>query len=200
MPRDPRTRAVEWIGGYCDIEQRLAEVPPSARVRGLYFGNVLRVLRQLGRLSAYQEFFPDERWSALRWYPVNDYLVRLGLAGAVLGSPRDIHDGMRRISRQNVTAFTSSLLGRMMLKILSKDPVRLTEQGIAARRQSMNYGHWRIARRELHELEVEYRSEYIWIESAIAGAAEGTFEICGTTATVQTVLDDRYNGSTFVRW
>lgn len=166
----------------------------------MYFSNAQRVLKQAGRLPAYSEFFPDERWSTLRWYPVADYLLRLAVAGAALVTPAELHAGMRRISRQNVTEFTSSLLGRMLLKMLSKDPVRLTEQGIASRRQSMNYGTWSIARREDHMLEVIYRTEFIWIESAIAGAAEGTFELCGVPAKVETVLDDRYNGSTFVRW
>jgi len=200
LPSDARDRALEWIGAHCDIDQRLKDVPPSARIRGLYFTNALGVLRQAGRLPAYLEFFPEERWSKLRWYPVGDYLLRLAVAGAALAGPEQLHAGMRRISRQNVTEFTASLLGRMLLRMLSKDPVRLTEQGIASRRQSMNYGNWSIARRDERSLEVVYRSEYIWIESAIAGAAEGTFELCGVPASLETALDDRYDGSTVVRW
>lgn len=200
MPTDPRARAVAWIGGFCDLEQRLADVPPSARLRGLYFGSVLRVLQRAGRLGPYLTFFPDESWSPLRWYPLQDYLVRLSVAGAVLQSPRELHAGMRQISRENATAFASSLLGKVLLRVLARDPVRLTEQGIAARRQSMTHGEWRIARRAPRELEVEYHSEYIWLDSAIAGAAEGTFELCGVPATVHTALEGRYDGVTFVRW
>jgi uncharacterized protein (TIGR02265 family) len=200
VAQDPRSRALAWVGGYCDLEQRLAEMPPSARIRGLYFTNVLRVLRQAGRLEAYQEFFRDERWSALRWYSLSDYLVRLGLAGAVLSGPAAVHAGMRKISQRNVTEFHESLLGRMLLRILSKDPLRLAEQAVAGRRQSVNYGEWRILRRNSRELEIEYRSEYIWIESAITGAAEGTFAICDLDAKVETVLESRYDGSTFIRW
>jgi hypothetical protein len=45
-----------------------------------------------------------------------------------------------------------------------------------------------------------YREEYLWIESAIAGAAQGTFEACGLSPTLETRLQDRFNGSTVVRW
>ena len=45
------------------------------------------------------------------------------------------------------TTFAGSLLGRTMLRILASDPVRLTEQGLAARRQTFDYGHWEIVRR-----------------------------------------------------
>lgn len=195
-----QARAVELIAPHCDIIERLDDVPPSALVRGLYFRSVIAVLRRLGRLEPYEEYFPDERWSSLTFYPVTEYLIRLGVAGAVVTSPRTLHEGIFNITRENAAAFASSLLGRVMVRILDRDPVRLTEQGLAARRQSTTYGEWELKRPAPREIEMVYHAEYMWIESAIAGAAIGTFEVCRVKPEIQTLMKDKYNGSTLIRW
>jgi hypothetical protein len=87
-----------------------------------------------------------------------------------------------------------------MLRVLSHDPVRLTEQGLAARRQTFHYGRWQIVRHGPRAVEMVYREEYLWIESAIAGGAVGAFEACGIHANLQTKLQNRFHGSTIITW
>jgi len=196
----PTDRVIELVAPYCDIVERLELVPPSARVRGIYFQNVETQVAKHGLLDPYREYFPSDRYSALPFYPVAEILVRRACSGALLTSPERVHEGMFLIAKGNATAFAESLLGRMMLRKLSPDPMRLLEQAIAGRRQSTTYGHWEIRRHGDRALEVVYREEYSWIESAIAGAAHGTFEACGLTAQIETTLIDRFNGSTLFRW
>ena len=195
-------RAIAFVAPYCDIVERLALVPPAAQVRGVFFRNVITQLERSGRgrLAAYRDFFPNEKHSALAFYPISDFLIRMACAGALVTSPEKVHEGMFAICKSNAQAFIETMLGRMMLRMLSRDPVRLCEQGLAARRQSVTYGHWKIRRPAERVLEMVYENEYWWIESALAGAAQGTFEGCGIRATLETTLVDRFNGSTFVRW
>jgi uncharacterized protein (TIGR02265 family) len=193
-------RAIELVAPHCDIVDRLTVVPPSARVRGLYFNSFDSLLERAGKTALYRRYFADERWSALRMYPLRDYLIRLAVAGASLRGPEHIHDGMHDVWRTNATTFASSLLGKTMLRLLSHDPVRLTEQGLAARRQTYQYGHWSIVRHGPRSIEMVYREEYIWIESAIAGGAVGAFETCGIRAELETKLINRFDGSTLIRW
>jgi uncharacterized protein (TIGR02265 family) len=152
------------------------------------------------RLNVYKEYFPDDRHSVLSYYPVADFLIRLACAGGIIATPERVHDGMSSLMKDNAEAFMDTLLGRVMLRVLSRDPVRLCEQGTAARRQSFTYGRWELKRRGERLLEIEHRDEYCWIESAIAGSWKGTFEACGIVGEVETKLTDRFNGSTFLRW
>jgi hypothetical protein len=76
----------------------------------------------------------------------------------------------------------------------------LCEQGLATRRQTVSYGHWSLIRHSEREMEMRYRNEYLWIESYIAGAAQGTFESCGIVPMLETSLSDRFNGATTIRW
>jgi uncharacterized protein (TIGR02265 family) len=196
-----RTSApLELVGPHCDIEERLERVPPAARVRGLYFGSLESSLKQAGRWDRYRNLFPDDRWSSMGLYPLAFYMLRLACAGALITSPERVHQGMHELLRSNATTFASSLLGKTMLRLLARDPVRLAEQGLAARRLTHLYGHWEIVRDGPRCIEMIYREEYVWIDSAVAGAARGTFEACGLEPSLETRLKDPFNGSTLIRW
>lgn len=199
-PLDRVKRAVDLVAPYCDLVERLEVVPPSARVRGLYLKSLDPVLQRVGRASLYRQYFEGERWSPIRMYPLRDYMIRLAVAGAALHSPERVHTGMRDVWRTNATTFASSLLGRTMLRFLAHDPVRLTEQGLAARRQTFQYGSWSIVHHGPRSIEMVYREEYIWIESAIAGGAIGAFESCGIQTQLETKLINRFDGSTLITW
>jgi uncharacterized protein (TIGR02265 family) len=193
-------RALDLVARHCDIVERLRDVPPSARTRGLFFNSVVAEVKRAGKGDGYAAYFPGDRHQALSFYPLSDYLIRLAVAGALVASPTDVHLGMSQLTRANATAFASSLLGRIMLRLLARDPVRLTQQGLAARRQTSTYGEWTLHQHGPRELEMVYRSEFIWIESAVAGSAAGTFAACQIEASLETRLVDRYDGSTFIRW
>lgn len=193
-------RALALVAPHCDIEERLQVVPPSACVRGIYFKSIEKQAAAHGVLDTYRGYFPGDSYGSLSYYPVSEYLVRVACAGALVASPDRIHEGMLSIGRGNAKAFVESVLGRLLLRVLSGDPFRLMEQAIAGRRQSTNYGHWEMVRRGAQAIEVVYKQEYIWIESAIAGAGLGTFEACGLTVAMENRLVDRFNGSSFYTW
>jgi len=193
-------RAVELVAPYCDIVDRLRVIPPSAMVRGVWIKNVEKHVERCGLTATYREYFPHDHYSSLSFYPVADLLIRNACAGALVASPERVHEGMFLITKGHAEAFMETLLGRVMLRVLSRDPVRLLEQGMAARRQSFSYGHWALRRHSEREVEVVYENEYWWIESAVGGAAQGTFEACKISARIETKLSDRFNGATFFRW
>ncbi len=192
--------AFDFVSPHCDIAARLQAVPPSASVRGIFFRNLETQVERTGRLDAYRLYFPNDHHALLPYYPLTDYLVRLACAGAIVESPARLHAGMFAIARSYSTTFAESLLGRTLIRLLSRDPVRLSEQGIAAKRQTHNYGHWEIVRHEANVIEMRYEDEFQWIESVMAGAAQGTFDACGITARLETSMRSPYSGSTFVRW
>src|SRR5260370_12575544 len=156
--------ALDLVAPHCDIVERLELVPPSACCRGIYFRNVEAQVERAGRLGLYRELFGGDRYSALPYYPLTDYLLRIACAGAIVESPERVHEGMFAVARSNAATFAQSLLGRALFRLLARDPVRLSEQGLAAPRQSHTYGHWVIKRPGPNEIEMIYEDEYQWIE------------------------------------
>jgi uncharacterized protein (TIGR02265 family) len=199
MQTGNRSEVIEELCGHCDIVERLPLVPPSAKVRGLYFRSIDRVLGDAGRRERFAALFP-ERFAAVLWHPAADFLVRLAVGGALLAGPAKIHEGMFQIGRANAVAFAESLLGRTLLRLLDRDPKRLLRQAIAGRRQSYSYGHWDLEFPAEREAIVTMAEEYLYIESYLLGAAQGTFDAVGVPLRTEIVLKDRFNGQHILRW
>ena len=196
---DERSRAIEEVSRYCDVAERIALLPPSARSRGLYFRSIETVLGRAGKLERYRALFP-ERFSAVRWYPTHEFLTRVTVAGAMLTEAARVHEGMFEIGRQNAVAFSESLLGKTLLRLLSRDPRKLLQQGVAARRQSSAYGRWTLVFPDERSAVMSMTEEYVYIESYLLGAAQGTFDAVGMPVETEVVLEDRFNGRHLLRW
>jgi len=182
-----------------DLEERLSLVPPSAMLRGLYFRNTIAVLRSAGTLPSYEAIY-SESYSAVRWYPLSDFLERSAVAAALLVGPERVHEGLREIGRRNVLAFSESLIGKMLLRILPRDPVSLLKQACAGRRQSCRYGRWEVTFPEPGKAVMAMFEEYLWIESNVLGAAEGTFAAVGRDVSVTVELDSKFKGRHILTW
>jgi uncharacterized protein (TIGR02265 family) len=194
-----RTQAIADASRHCDLAERLSLVPPSAMVRGVYFRSIERALAAAGRRERFAALFP-ERFAAVLWHPASEFLQRLVVGGALLAGAERVHQGMFEIGRGNAVAFAESLVGRMIVRILDRDPRRLLRQAIAGRRQSFTFGSWELEQRSDREAVVTMSEEYLYIESYLMGAAQGTFDAVDVPVRIEVVLDDRFNGKHVLRW
>ncbi len=190
---------VSELVAHTDLAERKAMVPASAKLRGLYFKNNITVLRRRGLEEEFREMYP-EQYSAVRWYPVADFLERLAVAGALVSGPENVHEGMRLIGENNALAFAESLMGRAMLRLLARDPVKLLRQSMAGRRQSCTYGRWDLELIGPGEAVMSMHEEYLWLESNIVGAAIGTFRSVGVDVDVSLELTSKFEGKVTMRW
>jgi uncharacterized protein (TIGR02265 family) len=189
------------VARHCDVHERLTFMPPSAKSRGLYFRSIESVLTRAGggRVEAYHAMFP-ERFTAIPWYPTADFLKRLVVGAALLTSPERVHEGMFEIGRRNAVAFAESLIGRTMLRLLSRDPQKLMQQSVAGRRQSSGYGQWSLALPEPRTAVMTMVEEYVYIESYLLGAAQGTFDAIAVPVRTEVVLENRFVGKHILKW
>lgn len=193
-------RVLALVGDHCDLDDRLRAVPPAAQVRGLWMNSVGAAVAQLGKAADYEALVGSERFSALRYYPLSEMLVRLAGAGGLVAGPEGVHDGMSEITRRHARAFSESLLGRTLLRLLSPDPIRLLQQGVSARRQGVTYGAWELEVLGPRSARMIQHEEYMWIESAQVGAARGTFDMLRLEVEVDVELRSPYEGVHTLRW
>jgi uncharacterized protein (TIGR02265 family) len=196
---DLRKEFLDEVCKHCDLTERLQLVPPSAKIRGLYFRSIEATLARAGKLSDYQKLFP-ERYMAVAWHPVGEFLVRLVSAGAMLEGPEKLHQGMFEIGRRNAVAFAESLLGRTLFRLLSRDPKRLLQQGVSGHRTSYTHGRWTLAFPEEGTAVMTMLDEFLYIESYLLGAAQGTFDAIGRQVCTEVVMEDRLNGRHILKW
>jgi uncharacterized protein (TIGR02265 family) len=194
-----RTTLFEEVCRHTDLAERLTLLPPSARVRGLGFRTIEAHMTRAGRIEQYRAMFP-ERFPALLWHPTRELLIRLTAAGALLSGPARTHEGMFEIGRQYTLVFAESLLGRALFRFLSRDPKKLLQQGLAGRRQSVEGGHWTLTFPEEHTAVMTMTEEYLYIESYLLGAAQGTFDAIGVPVRTEVKLLDRFTGQHVLSW
>lgn len=192
-------RAIELVGAHCDVEQRLRDIPPSARIRGVWVRSAELEAESAGVTAQYVEL-TGGRTSPLQWYPAGEALARMAIAAALIESPARVHEGLTRIGRTYPTRFSESLLGRTLIRLLAPDPVRVLQQGVAARRQTCDYGRWELEFPEPRRAIVWHREEYGWLDSIVLGSAKATFEAIGVDASFDVTLVSAYEGSFDIRW
>lgn len=191
---------LEWVAPHCDLERRLPQIPPSAKVRGIWSKILDKQLQERGLHNEYRRLLPLPAPSALRFHPVSDLCVQTAVAGALIAGPENLHTGMYEITRDNASRFAASLLGRTLIRLLAHDPKRLAQQAIASRRQTCNYGSWELRSASDHDVRFYMREEYIWIDSYLAGSAVGTYEVIGSDVEAEVDLEDMFHGTMTIRW
>ena len=194
-----RAELIDEVSLYCDLKERLTLVPPSAKVRGVYCRSIDAALKEAGEFERYCQLFPNNL-ATLTFHSMGEFLTRLSIAGALLKGPERVHEGMAEIGRRNAVEFARSLLGRVLLKLLSRDPRKLLLQGVAARRQTCSCGSWQVSFPEERKAVVTMVEEYMYLESFMLGAAEGTFEAIGLTVQATCVLDNPFCGRHVLCW
>jgi uncharacterized protein (TIGR02265 family) len=198
-PVNRRLSAIEEVGQFCDVQERLALIPPSALVRGLYFRSIDKIIAKAGKTTQFLDLFPD-KITAIRWYPLAEYITRLTVASALIYGPERVHEGMFQIGRENAMAFADSLVGKVLLRLLSRNPRKVLEQGVAGRRQSCTFGRWTLTFPDDYTAVMEMSEEYLFIESYLLGAAQGTFDAIGIAVHAEAKLVDRFTGTHTLRW
>jgi uncharacterized protein (TIGR02265 family) len=196
---DAREAAIAEVSRHCDLAERLTLIPPSAKARGLYFRSIESALSRAGRIEGYQALFP-ERFATVHWHPVGEFIIRLAVGAALLTEPRRVHEGMFEIGRRNAIVFSESLVGRALLRLLSREPKRLLQQAVAGRRQSLNYGRWTLSFPEERTAVMTMIEEYLYMDTFLLGAAQGTFEAVGVPVRAEAKLDDRFTGRHILTW
>jgi len=196
----PLARVLEVVGPHCDLQARVEAVPPSAASRGVLLRSIEHALEREGKLAAYHEVFGAERIAPLRFYALSDYLIRAAMAGAILRSPERVHEGLFEIGRYNGTSIAESLIGRSVIRLLSHDPRRLLQQGVAGRRLTNAYGHWELEFPSERSAVMRFVEEYSWIESVLLGAAQGTFDMIELPVQIEVQLDGPFQGSHRIHW
>jgi uncharacterized protein (TIGR02265 family) len=194
-----REQVLAEVSHYCDIEERLTLVPPSAKVRGTYCRSIDAALTEAGKFKRYRELFPREL-GTLQWHPCGEFLIRLCVGGALLLGPERVNEGMLEIGRRNALEFARSLLGRILLRLLSHDPKKLLLQGVAARRQTCSYGDWQVTFPKERTAIVTMVEEYMYLETFMLGAALGTFDAIGLKVDATAELQTKFNGRHILHW
>lgn len=189
------------LRGPADAEVRFARFPEHYKIKGMFFGRIVRVLGEAGyrplepllvdppRLGRYMPFAD---------YPQVDY-SRLCHAAAVHEWPSvPVPEAMRRLARLDFGEFASSTVGRVTLALtgelaesLSKLPdlYRMSLKGGRVSAEPSGDG-----------VRVRFEDFYGWVDCYPIGTLEGVVHHYGREANIEGEIHDDRSATYEVRW
>ena len=201
VSEEPLAIDLESAYARLDLETRLLDTPPTAEIRGLFFNAIERAAARHGRgtLEAWRrECRPSRRWP-FRSYNMRDYLRELA-AAAVLIDPESPNEAIRTIWRGAPEEAPSIRAEKFVRYLMGKDPMRAFRWLGNNRSLFCNYGDWRVEQVGPAHALFHFWDEYLWIETAHRGGAEGALRTFGARGEVTAELSSAYEGRLHIKW
>jgi uncharacterized protein (TIGR02265 family) len=172
---------------------RIENTPDWAACRGVYFNMLQDRANALGPEVAdrYRRAHPIARFNPVRMYPLRDYLVRIAdVAELAYG---DVNRGMFEIQAGVFPSFRQSILGRAWFAVFGLDLESILSQMCRTLPSVINCGTAELIR-DQGDIIVRFRSQYVPIDTALAGAVMGVVRTCKRDLTLTVRLEDPFNG------
>jgi uncharacterized protein (TIGR02265 family) len=187
--------------GDLDAERIIARVPSNATCKGMYFSDLLPILRKTGFAGdTHIAELAAKRYVPFRDYPLVDHMRMTSLASRLLFPDCCTREAMRRFGWKAFPAFVQSLIGRIVFRTLGPDLDQIFGAGPKSFEVSLSHGratatrlgdaHWRY---EFHEM-------YGFLDTYYVGVIEGPIRKYRFTPEMTLALEDSSNGTMTIRW
>ncbi len=141
---------------------------------------------------------PRDR-TAFRMYPLVEFLDELAVA-AVLTDADNPLGAMRTLWREATAVYVSTPFGRSLMRLLRPNPMRYLRWVSSHRDHFCSYGATRLEELSPTSVTFVMEDEYIWIDTAHRGGAEGLLIACGVEGSVEAEMTGLYSGHLHIRW
>lgn len=183
------------------LETRLADTPPTAQTRGLFFRLAEQAVAE--RSSEIAAVWRAASGARSRWpfrmYSTRDFMRELAIA-AVLLDRADPAAALRRIWA-TTPKLSSVIRAAGFIRYLSgNEPMQALTWLERNRGMMCNYGDWWVVPTGMNSATFHYADEYTWLEHCHVGGIEGTLRRCGVSPIVTPELDSPYRGRLLIRW
>ena len=144
-----------------DLSSYLANTPVHATCKGLFFQDVLAVVKAAAPAMTAQRL-PQlaQRYAAFKDYPLRDHMELTSKVAGILYPDVSTREGLRRLGWLVYPGFAESLVGKVIFTMFGHDLDRVYELGPRSFPASMSHGraesvrmgerHWRITFREIY--------------------------------------------------
>ena len=180
------------------LHERLAQVPSTACIRGVFFDMIDTALSRHGLTSLPSWRAQQEKRRLFQLYPIHDYLRTFVTASALINA--DPIEGMKDIYLDGARHFASTWFGRALHQFFRPDPTPALGWIARSHEHFVNYGRWRMELRRPGHVVLHMFDEYLWIEGAHVGGCQGLLLACGVQGSVTAELDGPFDGRLDIRW
>jgi uncharacterized protein (TIGR02265 family) len=187
--------------GDLDVEAFVGRVPKDAACKGMYFADLLTILRRLGSGGdARVADLMTKRYVPFRDYPLADHMRMTAVASRLLFPDCCTREAMRRLGWKAFPTFVQSLIGRIVFKTLGPDLDQIFAAGPKSFEVSLTRGRAKATRLGDAHWSYEFREMYGFLDTYYVGVMEGPIRRYGFTPEMRLGLSDPSTGSMIIRW
>ncbi len=107
-----------------DLNKLLAQIPETAKVKGMFFHSAINQARELGCKAPGRE-----KYTAFQDYTVREHVQVLVDCAKLIHPRLPVREGVRRLGREGYRAFASSMFGKVFFSLAARSfeaAIRLT--------------------------------------------------------------------------
>lgn len=196
------TEADTPLVGDIDVESRLARVPRSYTLKGMFFGSLVASLGDDGweairpQLRAAPRF---DRYVPFSDYPQVDYCRIAVAAAARLHPDVDLPEAARRLARGDFAVFARSRVGAVLMSLAGDLPTVLS--GLPSLYQKVTRGgNVESERLDGGGVSLRYTDYHGWVDCYTLGTIEGVVMHFGQRPHIRVSLESETRATYDVRW
>jgi len=158
------------FSGDLELAERLKEMPPKGRVKGMFLKGIVDRAASAGALLEHR------RYVAFKDYPANEYLELLAAGAKAVHPNVPPLEGLRRLGHTVYSTFLSSTIGRVTMAVAGPD--MRTAVSIVPRAYSLSGNLAKIDILSLtdHSARIKMHGVWDWPGAYHVGIMEGGFD------------------------
>jgi uncharacterized protein (TIGR02265 family) len=176
-----------------DIDARIADTPPAATAKGMFFETLAKSARKFGVAC-------EPRYVPFRDYPLRDFMRLLADYGRARYPSHSIREAMRRAGWEAFPALMSSVAGRVLYAFAGHDVQAALRLAPQAYKHSLS--HCSVTARVCTsgQAVLELRDVWNFPECYQVGVIEGGCRAYGTAPRVRVRIHSHSSVDLLVRW
>jgi uncharacterized protein (TIGR02265 family) len=178
-----------------DVAARIARVPESATIRGLFFCDLVEQARKRNVQLAFRP-----RYLHFQNYPMREWVALLAEAAARFYPNVPLGEALRRMGRGVYLAFSNTLAGRVLFSTVGSDFATLIVLAAKAWHLADPKCTFRIAQRQENSMLIELRNNWSFPDTYNVGIFEGAAEAFGVKGIMRTHVFSDNDLDVFVAW
>jgi uncharacterized protein (TIGR02265 family) len=167
-----------WHGVF-DVEAQLAQVPPEATVKGMFWNDLCKLA------EAAAVALPVTRYAAFADYPLIEYMRAVALVGRAAYPKSSTADGIRRVGERGFGILASSLAGKVLFALAGRDLQSTLGLVSQAYRRCLNPGDAQVPLLESKRAVIALRSIWNFPTAYQVGVFEGALRNFGHSGSVK---------------
>jgi uncharacterized protein (TIGR02265 family) len=182
-----------WTTGF-DVEAHLALVPAHATVKGMFWGDLLKMAEGL------PVALTKGRYASFSDYPLVDYMRAVVAVSRAAYPKASVAEGIRRVGERGFGILASSLAGKVLFALAGRDLGSTLGLVSEAYRRCLDPGEARVALLEPGRAIIELRAIWNFTHAYQVGVFEGALKHFGHAGSVQVRALGPADADYLVQW